>query len=346
MPLETIQYRSVIRFLFLKGKNREEVLSELKAVYQQECPSTATIYRWFNYFQSGRTSVVDEERSGRPSEIDEKITQKLQTIVQNERRITTRELTTRLNVSKGTVHTLLTESGIRKLCSRFVPRFLTVEMRQRRLECCLENLQIRTNVGDRFIDNIITVDETPLSLYVPESKRESQEWKLPGESSSLKMRSSTCHRKALMLTVFWDANGIILTDFAESGVKINSSYYSNIVQQARKARRKSRVCDLYFLHDNAPIHTSSVSMATIERCGLNLLPHPPYSPDLAPSDFFLFNHLKKHLRGQVFANKHDLRAAVESFLGEKPPEFFKNAFKNLVIRWENCVSAEGNYFEK
>ena len=201
MALESVQYRSVIHFLFLKGKNREEVLSELSAVYHHECPSRATIYRWFNHFQSGRTSVVDDEKPGRPCEIDEKITEKMKTIVQSERRITTRELTTRLNVSKGTLHTLLAATGIRKLCSRFVPRFLTAEMQDRRLECCLENLEIMTSVGDRFLENIVTMDETPLSLYVPESKRESQEWKMPGESCSLKMRSSTSHRKALMLTV-------------------------------------------------------------------------------------------------------------------------------------------------
>ena len=84
-----------------------------------------------------------------------------------------------LNVSKGTIYTLLKELGIRKLCSRFVPRFLTAEMRDCRLECSKENLEIFDNLADRFLDNIITMDETPLALYVPESKRESLEWKLP-----------------------------------------------------------------------------------------------------------------------------------------------------------------------
>lgn len=71
----------------------------------------------------------------RASEIDEKITEKLVKIIQNERKITTRELTRRLNVSEGTVETLLSATGIRKLCSRFVPRFLTAEMQARRVDC-------------------------------------------------------------------------------------------------------------------------------------------------------------------------------------------------------------------
>ena len=104
--------------------------------------------------------------------------------------------------------------------------------------------------------------------------------------------------------------------------------------------------ELYYLHDNAPIHTSAASMATIEGCGLTLLSHPPYSPDLAPSDFYLFNNLKRNLRGQRYETKDELRDAVTSFLNEKPPEFFKKAFQELAIRWQKCVDANGLYFEK
>jgi histone-lysine N-methyltransferase SETMAR len=330
----------------MNGKNREEIRSELKAAYGDQCPSQATIYRWYNNFQSGRTSVIDNDKPGRPCEISVEITEKLKTMIQNERRITSRELAIRLNVSKGTIYTLLAANGIRKLCSRFVPRFLTAEMQHHRFEICKENLKIFNRFGDRFLENIITMDETALSLYVPESKRESQEWKFPGEPSSKKMRSSTSHRKSLMLSVFWDANGIILSDFARNGVRIDSAYYSNLVQSARKLRRKSRVSKLYYLHDNAPIHTSVVSTSKIESCGLELLRHPPYSPDLAPSDFYMFNHLKKSLRGQHFASKEDLRDAVMEFFTEKSPDFFKIAFLDLADRWKKCVDVKGDYFEK
>lgn len=346
MSLEKVQYRSVIRFLFMKGKTREEIRLDLNAVYGDQCPSDATIYRWYNNFKDGRRTVNDENKPGRHCEIDSKINENLEKIVQNERRITTRELTKRLNVSKGTINTLLAESGIRKLCSRFVPRFLTAEMQDRRYEISYENLQLFERMGDRFLENIITVDETPLSLYVPESKRESLEWKFPGESSSRKIRSSSSHRKCLMLTVFWDAKGIIFSDFAENGVKINSEYYSKLVQSTRKLRRKNRLSELYFLHDNAPVHTSNRAMSTIANCGFEVLRHPPYSPDLAPSDFYLFNHLKKNLRGQQFASKTELRDSVMQFLENKPPEFYKSAFTELAARWRKCVNVYGNYIEK
>lgn len=345
--LETVQYRSVIRFLFLQGKTRNEVWNELKAVYQEDCPSWATVKRWFNEFQSGRTSVLDNERPGRPVEIDEdKAIKDLEEIVKEERRITTRQLTTRLNVSKGTLHSLLRSCGIRKLCSRFVPRFLTAEMMSRRLSCCQENLERYEELGDQFLKNIITMDETPLSLYLPETKRESQEWKLPGEAGSRKLRTSTCHKRASMLSAFWDDNGILLLDFAGAETKINSNYYCNLVQQVRKKRRKSRVCELFFLADNAPIHTSQQSSTTVAASGLTVLSHPPYSPDLAPSDFFLFRHLKQALRGRRFDSKEELKDEVEGFFGEKSSDFFKNAFQELVVRWRKCVAADGGYIEK
>ena len=157
---------------------------------------------------------------------------------------------------------------------------------------------------------IMTMEETLLSLCILESKCESMEWKLSGECSTRKMRSSTSHRKSLMLSVFWDAHGILLMDFAKNCVKINKEYYSNLVELARRKRRKSRTYQLYFLHNNAPVHTSEMATTTISASGMELFQHPPNRPFLAPSDYYLFNHLKKALRGNHFADNEDLIDAV------------------------------------
>ena len=108
----------------MKSKSRDEVIVELKSVYADESPPRATIYRWFNYFQSGRTYVFVGKSPGRHIEIHDKITESLKEIVKNERKIKTRKLTSRINVIKCILHTLLTSLGIRKLCSHFVPIFV------------------------------------------------------------------------------------------------------------------------------------------------------------------------------------------------------------------------------
>ena len=71
---------------------------------------------------------------------------------------------------------------------------------------------------------------------------------------------------------FYYTSGVILKDFAESGVCMNTEYYVNLVQQDRKLRRNSRVCDLYYLHDNAYIHTSDLATAAIPGYTLTELP--------------------------------------------------------------------------
>jgi len=321
-------------------------MEELQNVYGEDSPSYATVKRWYNEFSNGRTSVMDDERPGRPLEIDQKISENLLTIIKSKRKITTRSLVERLNISKGSLHNLFQSIGIRKLCSRFVPRLLTGEMMDIRLQCCQQNLRLFNQVGDLLFKNLITMDETPLSLYMPESKRESTEWKLPGETSSKKMKCSATHRKCLMLSVFWDSKGVLLCDFCENGISINSEYYCNLLKEARKSKRKSRVSELYYLADNAPIHTSATSKGVVAASGFTVLSHPPYSPDLAPSDYFLFRHLKKHLRGNHFANKEDLKQATEDFFKDQPEEFFKKGLTELVVRWTKCKDAEGNYIEK
>jgi len=143
-----VQYRSIVRFLYLKGKSRDEIQVELNHVYSEQSPSLQTIKRGFIVFKAGRTSLVDMEKSGRLCEINEKITSKLEEIIQNERKITTRKLTECLNVSSGILQTLLATSEIRKLCSRFLHRLLTADMQARGLRYCRMNLQTLEHVGE------------------------------------------------------------------------------------------------------------------------------------------------------------------------------------------------------
>ena len=68
---------------------------------------------------------------------------------------------------------------------------------------------------------------------------------------------------------------------------------------------------MLFHHDNAPSHQASTTQEKIDRRSIEVLGHPPYSPDLAPCDFFLFPTLKKILRGRQFDDA-DLQRAVQS----------------------------------
>ena len=103
---------------------------------------------------------------------------------------------------------------------------------------------------------------------------------------------------------------------------------------------------ILFHQDNAPAHTSVVAMATIHDCGFKLVPHPPYSPDLAPSDFHLFPQMKKTLAGRHSASDDDVIVAVEEFLESQTKTFFYTGIKGLQHRWSKCSANEGDYVEK
>ena len=108
-----------------------------------------------------------------------------------------------------------------------------------------------------------------------------------------------------MLTAFFDACGVILTEFNEG--RVNSDTYIETLKQLKENIRRKRPflwkggldgnTDREFIiqHDNASCHTSVPTLAYI--FDTDLLAHPPYSPDLAPCDYFLFPFLKQQLRG-------------------------------------------------
>ena len=98
--------------------------------------------------------------------------------------------------------------------------------------------------------------------------------------------------------------------------------------------------------DNARVHTCKIAMDAVERNGYKLIPHPTYSLDLAPSDYFLFPNLKKDIRGSHFRSNEDVVAAVEEWVRDNDPGFFRSGLMALEHRWSKCIIQEGSYIEK
>ena len=99
---------------------------------------------------------------------------------------------------------------------------------------------------------------------------------------------------------------------------------------------------VWLLHDNAPAHKSSVVEA-VRDCGYTQLSHPAYSPDLAPCDYYLFRHLKGHLRGTRFVDDDSVKCAVEAWLEGQSEDVY---FQSLPEKWWKCVELSGDYIEK
>ena len=112
-------------------------------------------------------------------------------------------------------------------------------------------------------------------------------------------------------------------------------------------KRRGKLSKGVLLHqDNARVPTCKVAMDAVERNGYELIPHPAYLPDRAPSKFFLFPNLKKNIRGLHFLSDEEVVMAVEEWVNAKDPDLFSSGLMALEHRWSKCITLEGYYIEK
>ena len=346
-----LEMRSVIKFLHMKGKKPNEIHSELKDTYQDKAPSLFIVQYWVRRFRCGFSNISDDARSGRPvSALTVENVDKVRKLILEDRHITLAQIVYETRLSKGSIVTIIHDHlAMSKVTARWVPRLLTDEMKAERLRCS-NTLLNHANDTPNFFDRLVTVDESWVYQYDPEMKYQSKEWRTASEGAPRKAQRSRSSVK-VMLTVFWDAEGVIMTDFLTQGNNMNKEHYSKLILSLRseyrkKRPQKQRIGHMLLLQDNAPPHKAGLTQETIRDCGFELLPHPAYSPDLAPSDFFLFPEMTRELKCTRFEDTEAIKRATIDWLSGQPPHaYFQGLFK-VKARWEKCVTLAGDYVEK
>ena len=141
---------------------------------------------------------------------------------------------------------------------------------------------------DDFLSRLVTVDETWVHYYEPENKAPSRQSVGPVSPRPKKFKTQPSAGK-VVATVFWDAQGISMLDFPTQKSTITVAYYANLLDQLRTVIREKRRGKLskgiLLQQDDVRVHTCKIAMDAVERNGYELIPHPAYSPDLAPSAF-------------------------------------------------------------
>lgn len=343
------EQRAVIRFFNAEGLSGAEIHSRMSKVYGSKCMNSRNVYKWMERFNTGHETVVDRKRSGRPVTASTPSTvSRVESLVMSDRRLTVEDIATQLSISIGTAHKILKQDLLlTKVSCRWVPRMLTDVHKSNRFEISQELLQRYQDEGDEFLSKIVTGDETWVYLFEPESKRQSLEWKHAKSPTRKKFKASRSVKK-VMLTIFWDMKGPILTSFQSDSV--NSSTYCDVLDQLRtKIRFKRRGMlskGVILQHDNATPHTARITKEKITSFNWETLRHPPYSPDLAPSDYHLFGPMKDALRGRHFPTAEDAEECVQKWLRTTPETFYSSGIRKLVKRWNKCIEMQGDYVEK
>ncbi|UYV77869.1 hypothetical protein LAZ67_15002625 [Cordylochernes scorpioides] len=299
---QKLKQRICIEFCVKLQISATDTFEMLNKAFPNNAPKRTTVFEWHSRFKAGRISIKDDPRQGRPTfqRTDENV-QKITDLIKENPRTTLLELEQDTGISKTTIGRIVTEDlRLKKTLAKFIPRFLTNEQKLCRLATCEDMLEM-TRTDPEWKDKIITGDETWVYGYDPETKRQSAEWRGQGQTVIKEMYLSILHRLREAIRKKWPekwTNG-----------------------------------DWILHHDNARPHTAHLVTSFLAKNGTEILPQPPYSPDITPNDFFLFPKLKAVLKGRHFDTREDIIEKSLLALKSIPKEAYKNCFDNWEKRW-------------
>jgi len=191
---------------------------------------------------------------------------------------------------------------------------------------------------------VVTGDETWIYFRKIES---SGMWVAEGERPSTAVRRCSFEPKS-MFCVFFMTTGPVLIHQMSSGQSINASYYRTnclepLIEEIKKKRPARGTHDIKVHFDNARPHKASIVNDYLAERSITAMPQPAYSPDLAPSDFWLFGFLKWQLGS--YPDEKSLKRAVTQKLESIPKEMYRKSFENWIERMKLCIKCGGDYFE-
>lgn len=151
-----------------------------------------------------------------------------------------------------------------------------------------------------------------------------------------------------MVASFFGRIGHFATIVLEDQKTVSAEWYTTnclplVLEKVREKRPRSRIL---LHHDNASSHTAKRTIDYLATSNVELLGHPPYSPDLAPCDFYLFPKIKEKLKGKRFMNAEEAVAAYRDAIEETPKDEWAKCFSQWFHRMQRCIDVNGQYFEK
>lgn len=335
----TTHLRHCILYEFQQGKNATEACRNLVKIFGKQAISNRTCRRWFEKFKAGNFSLCDRSRSGRPSQIDDDI---VMTLIEKDPFLTSSEIAQQLNSKQQTISDHIRKLGLVYKYSRWVPHEMSEKNLHDRIVICTSLLA--RNRNEPFLDRLITGDEKWITYENIVRKRG---YSAPGKHVPPISKPSFSLKKR-MLCIWWDVKGPIHYKLLKPNEKIDSQLYCRQLDDLNEALIKMRPAlvnrkQIILHHDNARPHAASGTRKKIAELGWEILSHPPYSPDLAPSDYHLFLSLQNFLNGKKFKDESDVRQVLLEFFALKSESFYKKGIYKLPSRWEQVIKNDGNF---
>jgi [histone H3]-lysine36 N-dimethyltransferase SETMAR len=341
--------RDFVAGLARAGKSCKEIKNLTDAAYGVKTLTKTAIYNILNKVKAGKTTDDQRHLNAKKTKTTIDVVAAVAAEVNEDRRVTIRHLATVHGVSYGSMHNILHKSlGLVKKSARWVPKLLSDDQKQERVRVCTEFVAAVNRRSLSMLDNIVTMDETMVSYHTPETKKQSKQWIKKGQPGPIKARVHASRTKQMLL-VFFDSKGLIYTHIVPRGAAINAKYIlmvlGKFLEHLRRKRPEMVTRDWFFHWDNASVHTAAVVKSWLTAKAFKVLEHPPYSPDLAPADFFLFRRVKEELSGLTLSQE-SLKKTWEGVIRTIADEEFAVAFRRWYERCQKCIRIGGGYVEK
>lgn len=345
------EQRAAVKFCFLLGKDTADTVELLKTAYEDDALGEPQVLEWFTYFNNGKFSINDFPPPVRPSTSrnDEHVEQ-IRFLVYENRRRTIEELSELSGLPWKSVQRILSEDlSLWYIAEKCVPMLLTELQRENRFQVC-STLHDHFQSNPNFFSRIITGDEFWCHSYEPETKQPSSQWKHVIFTRKKKTLQAKCNVQT-MLICFFDANGIVHSEFVPQHQILDQVFYLDVMERLRNSVRDKRPDfwqsgEWFFHHDNVSVHTAIPVRQYYAKNNIVLLPHPPYSPDLAPCDFFLFPRIKMNLKEKYFVDVNEVEQKTLEVLTNIKEDEFLRCFEQWKTKLEKCINSNGEYVFK
>ncbi len=326
-----------LHFCWKLGWSHADAHRALLTVFGADTLHPTKSRKWYAKFQNGRTSLVDlqrapREKTGRtPDNIDA-----VKRVVDTDKSLTVAAISRQTGLASTSVYRILKRDlDLSLRCAKLVPNVLTPQHIVERFTHC-RNMLNRLRVTPSFIKKIVTMDESWIYQYDPELKRQASQW-LKKEDPRPSHPRRTLSSKKCMMVSFFDHKGMIHLEFIRGGT-VDTGTFISILTRFKESLKVSRPRLTRHLHmDNAPAHGSKDTRLHLLFTGQKVVDHPALSPDLAPSDFWLFPRVKKALRGHMYPSLDALEAAVRQEVGHiTAAEYRETMLVKWPMRWSRC----------
>ena len=331
--------RHCLLYEFQLGHSATEASQNICQAIGQDAMPITTAYRWFERFRKKDYSLQDEHRSGRPSEIN---FDELKQLIKTDPTLTTRNVASTLGCSNVAVYKHFKNLRLVSKLGEWVPHDLNPSQLKKRVDYCKQLLDLRRNKS--WLNNLITGDEKWV-LYTNAIRK--RQWLTSGELAKPTPKAGL-HPKKRMLCIWWGVKGVVYWELLPENSTVTGTMYRAQINKIKAEVEKNGLQrgKIYFQHDNAKPHVAKIVTAKLKELDWKLLPHPPYTPDLAPSDYHLFRSLSNDMRGRKFESENDLKSYLQNFFDSKSPEFYVNGIHDLPRRWQEVIDTNGAYIVK